>query len=150
MSNNNNLDPELYEYLVNNNIDPAQMNLLMNNMNVSDTNTKLQNNSQIVNNNISDDTNITNTDDLSKTINNIDDKNNENVYVKHKKSRCNLIICKTKLKLVDFSCRCGYKFCSKHRHDFNHHCTFDYTTYHKKILEQQCEKVVNDKINNRI
>ena len=43
----------------------------------------------------------------------------------HKKSkkRCNLKCCKKKLKLSDLECRCGYRFCSKHRLPELHFCT---------------------------
>lgn len=75
----------------------------------------------------------------------------KNIYVRHKKSnRCNLIECKTKLGLLGFSCRCGYNFCAKHRHTLDHHCTFDHVTRDKNILEKRNEKIVADKIENRI
>lgn len=74
----------------------------------------------------------------------------KNPHVKHKKTRCNLIECKAKLGLLGFSCRCGYQFCAKHRHTNDHFCTYDHKSHDKNQLKQKNEKVVADKVHNRI
>jgi len=40
--------------------------------------------------------------------------------------RCNHASCKTKLLLSDLACKCGLRFCGKHRYAEEHSCSFDY------------------------
>ena len=42
--------------------------------------------------------------------------------------------CKTKLKLTDFPCRCGKRYCSKHRLPEQHNCLIDYKEVNKESL----------------
>ena len=53
---------------------------------------------------------------------------------KKKKNRCG--VCKKKVGLTGFTCRCGGLFCSIHRYSDKHECKFDY----KVIIESlsQC------------
>ena len=44
---------------------------------------------------------------------------------KSKKKRC--YICKKKLGLIPFTCRCERHFCSLHRYAEDHQCKFDYS-----------------------
>lgn len=41
-----------------------------------------------------------------------------------KTSRCNAVDCRKKLKITDIECRCGFKYCSTHRHMNDHQCSF--------------------------
>ncbi|TVU49559.1 hypothetical protein EJB05_00872, partial [Eragrostis curvula] len=41
-------------------------------------------------------------------------------------NRCN--ICRKRVGLTGFRCRCGDLFCPRHRHSETHNCTFDYKT----------------------
>ncbi len=34
--------------------------------------------------------------------------------------------CWTRVGHLGFDCKCGYTFCSKHRHFFDHSCTYDF------------------------
>ena len=43
---------------------------------------------------------------------------------KKKKNRCG--VCKKKVGLTGFTCRCGGLFCSIHRYSDKHECKFDY------------------------
>lgn len=43
---------------------------------------------------------------------------------KKKKSKC--LICKKKVGLTGFTCRCGGLYCSVHRYSNEHQCTVDY------------------------
>jgi len=54
--------------------------------------------------------------------------------------------CNKKLLLTDFKCRCGFFFCSKHRHSEHHQCSFDYKENAKKELMEKNPKVVNPKL----
>lgn len=62
-----------------------------------------------------------------------------------KKSRCH--ICKKKVGLTGFMCRCGGLYCGLHRYSDKHECTFDY----KELAQQQIRKanpvIVGEKIN---
>jgi len=58
---------------------------------------------------------------------------------KMSKKRCNLIICKKKLKLTDLSCNCNFRFCMKHRLPELHHCT-------QNFKEKNREKYLNNVI----
>lgn len=73
----------------------------------------------------------------------------ENPHVKHKikSNRCNMKECKTKLGLLGFDCKCGYKFCSKHRHTDTHYCTYDHASDDKKRLINSNPQIINDKLN---
>jgi len=51
---------------------------------------------------------------------------------KHKKNRCT--VCKKKLGLTGFDCRCGGQFCSIHRYSDKHDCTFDYKALGEKEI----------------
>ena len=62
------------------------------------------------------------------------------------KNRCNYDICKTKLGLVPFECRCLMNFCTEHRLPENHHCSFDYKTFGKSLIEKNNQKVIGEKI----
>lgn len=67
---------------------------------------------------------------------------------RNEKNRCGH--CNCKLKLTDLECRCGIKYCSKDRLPENHNCNFDYKSHSRVILEKNNNKVVTDKIKNRI
>jgi len=41
-------------------------------------------------------------------------------------SRCCYDICKGKINIVDFPCKCKNYYCSKHRHAEQHNCSYDY------------------------
>jgi hypothetical protein len=48
------------------------------------------------------------------------------------RNRC--FSCNKKVGLLGFECRCGYVYCSGHRHAGDHTCTFDYATFDKERL----------------
>ncbi|KAL6865000.1 hypothetical protein ACP4OV_016151 [Aristida adscensionis] len=41
-------------------------------------------------------------------------------------NRCN--VCRKRVGLTGFRCRCGELFCPRHRHSETHNCSFDYKT----------------------
>lgn len=65
---------------------------------------------------------------------------------KSKKNRCSYDSCNIKLGLIPFECRCDMNFCSNHRLPEQHNCSFNYKDYGKKIIEQNNQKVVAEKI----
>jgi predicted nucleic acid binding AN1-type Zn finger protein len=46
--------------------------------------------------------------------------------VKKTINRCGCEGCKVRLLLTDTTCKCGTRFCSKHRFAGDHNCGFDY------------------------
>jgi len=81
---------------------------------------------------------------------NHDIKTTENVNIEKtkqkSKNRCNYNICKTKLGLIPFECRCQMNFCAEHRLPENHNCAFDYKTLGKIFIEKNNQKIIGDKI----
>lgn len=51
-------------------------------------------------------------------------------------SRCQKEGCKKKLTLASVSCKCKKFYCSMHRPDTDHGCTFDYKAEHKENLNR--------------
>ncbi|KAI3426851.1 hypothetical protein D9Q98_006797 [Chlorella vulgaris] len=64
--------------------------------------------------------------------------------VQENRSRC--FCCRKKIGLLGFECRCGYAFCSTHRHAQDHACPFDYATFDKANLAKANTKVVAAKV----
>ena len=60
------------------------------------------------------------------------------------------MVCKCKLRLSGFKCRCDQMFCRVHRLPFDHVCTFDYRAMTIGTLTQQNPIVISDKVNDRI
>ena len=57
--------------------------------------------------------------------------------------RCDFPECKKKLKLSDMECRCGKRFCLKHRLPEDHMCSIDYRNVNPIHLEKcVAEKVI--------
>uniref|UniRef100_A0A6C0LQ20 AN1-type domain-containing protein n=1 Tax=viral metagenome TaxID=1070528 RepID=A0A6C0LQ20_9ZZZZ len=58
------------------------------------------------------------------------------------KNRCNHADCKVKLLLSDMACKCGSRFCGKHRYAEEHRCSFDYRQSAAKNLSTSLVKCV--------
>lgn len=63
---------------------------------------------------------------------------------KEMKPRC--LVCKKKLGLTGFPCRCGGLYCATHRGDVDHACKYDYKSDQQKALSTLMEKVVAKKV----
>lgn len=61
-------------------------------------------------------------------------------------TRCNHESCNVRFGLLPFECRCGLKFCGKHRHSYEHNCTYDYKKDNMNILKKNLVEVKSDKI----
>ena len=56
--------------------------------------------------------------------------------------------CKRKLKITAFPCRCGKKYCDKHRVAEDHECTFNFKEDFKKVLNKtMSQPITGDKFN---
>jgi type IV secretory pathway VirB10-like protein len=64
--------------------------------------------------------------------------------VQENRGRC--FCCRKKVGLLGFECRCGYVFCSGHRHAQDHNCSFDYASFDKTNLAKANQKVVASKV----
>lgn len=62
------------------------------------------------------------------------------VRVQRDKTKC--WICSKRCGLVGFECRCGYVFCSMHRHAEDHHCDFDHTSWGREVLKRKNPRLV--------
>uniref|UniRef100_A0A1I7W8W7 AN1-type domain-containing protein n=1 Tax=Heterorhabditis bacteriophora TaxID=37862 RepID=A0A1I7W8W7_HETBA len=61
-----------------------------------------------------------------------------------KANRCQM--CKKRVGLTGFSCRCGGLYCGEHRYDQAHNCSFDYKTMEREEIRKNNPVVVSDKI----
>ena len=64
------------------------------------------------------------------------------------KKRCE--ICRKKVGMIGFSCRCGGCFCGKHRYPEEHSCGFDHKEVGRKILAKQIVECKADKLEFRV
>ena len=55
-------------------------------------------------------------------------------------------VCKKKLKLSSYPCKCNQFYCKKHIPENEHLCTFDYKNQQKKIISKQNPVIVPLKI----
>ena len=56
---------------------------------------------------------------------------------KSKSKRCAHNLCRKKLKLTDYKCRCGNRFCQLHRLPEMHKCNIDYKILnHASFIEK--------------
>ena len=72
----------------------------------------------------------------------------ESIKHKPRKNRCHF--CDKKYGLTPFECKCGGKFCTKHRYTDLHNCEFDHQSIERERLKQNNPMVVKDKVTNRI
>ncbi|XP_012685887.1 AN1-type zinc finger protein 5a [Clupea harengus] len=63
---------------------------------------------------------------------------------KPKKNRC--FMCRKRVGLTGFDCRCGNLFCGLHRYSDIHNCTYDYKTEAAAKIRKENPVVVADKI----
>jgi len=87
-----------------------------------------------------------NNDDDEQVINPLTSSTNSSSSKpkKPKKSKCG--VCKKKLGLTGFECRCGKQFCAIHRYTDKHECSFDWETLGKDQLRKANPVVQNAKI----
>jgi len=63
---------------------------------------------------------------------------------KKKKARCR--VCRKKLGMIPFKCRCEKLFCSKHRYSDVHQCEYDYKSSYTEKYIQNNPQIIPDKI----
>jgi len=67
-----------------------------------------------------------------------------NTPTSKKPNRCQ--VCKKRVGLTGFPCRCGGLYCGEHRYDSAHDCKFDYKTLEREELRKNNPVVVSEKI----
>jgi predicted nucleic acid binding AN1-type Zn finger protein len=68
---------------------------------------------------------------------------------KAKKTRCEHGDCRAKLGLLGFDCKCGAKFCGKHRYPDTHDCGYNYRAAAEDVLKKQLSSCVAEKLESR-
>jgi len=68
----------------------------------------------------------------------------EELKVSQKKVRCSS--CSKRLGLVQFPCRCGGVYCSSHRADTLHNCSYDYKNAQQSQLSTVLVKLEGKKL----
>ncbi|GIY40754.1 AN1-type zinc finger protein 5 [Caerostris darwini] len=63
---------------------------------------------------------------------------------RHTKRKC--FVCNKKLGLTAITCRCGGLYCSQHRYDKEHNCTFDYRSLGAEEIRKNNPLIVAEKI----
>jgi len=97
-------------------------------------------------NKIEDELPQTTTDGATAAVTAVPEKENDELKdTKKKKNRC--FVCKKKLGLTGFSCRCGQLFCGIHRYTDKHECTFDYKAMGEKEISEANPVIVAQKLN---
>jgi len=72
-------------------------------------------------------------------------KDEDKKDTKKKKNRC--FVCKKKLGLTGFTCRCDRLFCAVHRYTDKHDCSFDYKAMGEKEISEANPVIVAAKLN---
>ena len=55
-------------------------------------------------------------------------------------------VCRKKITITAFACRCGVRFCPQHRYPEAHNCTFDFQTSDRQKLKDSLVGVNSNKI----
>ncbi|MCP9260273.1 hypothetical protein DINM_003642 [Dirofilaria immitis] len=70
--------------------------------------------------------------------------NSEAHPIPKKANRCH--VCKKRVGLTGFVCRCGGLYCGEHRYDTAHGCSFDYKTMEREEIRKNNPVIVSEKI----
>jgi predicted nucleic acid binding AN1-type Zn finger protein len=84
--------------------------------------------------------------EINRENTNIDNNKSLNKKKKNLKKRCNYDLCNKKIRMSGFNCKCGFRFCAKHRLDFEHNCTYDHKLDGKNQLTKQLIKIEPQKL----
>ncbi|PKA59756.1 Zinc finger A20 and AN1 domain-containing stress-associated protein 9 [Apostasia shenzhenica] len=79
-----------------------------------------------------------------KIVENVEEKLSNQDNKKQQPSRC--LLCRKKVGLTGFMCRCGSTFCSSHRFPETHECSFDYKAAGREAIAKENPVVKADKI----
>eukprot|EP00344_Euplotes_crassus_P011478 CAMPEP_0197004394 /NCGR_PEP_ID=MMETSP1380-20130617/22122_1 /TAXON_ID=5936 /ORGANISM="Euplotes crassus, Strain CT5" /LENGTH=118 /DNA_ID=CAMNT_0042423163 /DNA_START=97 /DNA_END=453 /DNA_ORIENTATION=+ len=74
----------------------------------------------------------------------VEEEKKEEKPIQTKKNRC--WNCNKKVGLLGFTCKCGYIFCSKHRHADDHECDYDHMADDREALRKNNPMLVTSKL----
>ncbi|XP_020577175.1 zinc finger A20 and AN1 domain-containing stress-associated protein 6-like [Phalaenopsis equestris] len=77
-------------------------------------------------------------------VDNLDKKEPEEPSINHRSARCSL--CRKRVGLTGFQCRCGSTFCSSHRYPETHECSFNFKNAGREAITKDNPVVKADKI----
>ncbi|XP_047140876.1 AN1-type zinc finger protein 6-like [Hydra vulgaris] len=87
---------------------------------------------------------------ITNNINNQCGKSNtepgKTIKEKQEPKRCQYSDCMTKLNIFTLECKCGLKFCNKHKFFTDHMCNHDYKGEYAKILKNKNPQIIGEKI----
>jgi hypothetical protein len=69
------------------------------------------------------------------------DNTNKDIKIENKIKRC--CICKKKIGLFEFNCKCGAITCAVHRYPSEHSCTIDYKQIARNKLRKENPVIYN-------
>ncbi|KAG5621234.1 hypothetical protein H5410_006452 [Solanum commersonii] len=72
----------------------------------------------------------------------------DDLMIKTKPQRC--MICRKKVGLIGFNCKCDEVFCETHRYPEEHACTYNFKSIGRAILSKENPLCKVDKLKNRI
>ncbi|XKL60562.1 hypothetical protein PGB90_007619 [Kerria lacca] len=87
-----------------------------------------------------------NVNDTSTTDGNNDALNNSNDDDSKSKKKNRCALCRKKVGLTGFECRCGGLYCGMHRYSDKHNCTFDYRQLGAQEIRRNNPVVIGEKI----
>ncbi|XP_034710558.1 zinc finger A20 and AN1 domain-containing stress-associated protein 1-like [Vitis riparia] len=85
---------------------------------------------------------------LSLSLDNTKKTSNGDPSTKMKSEQCEM--CKKKVGIIGFKCRCGTMFCGKHHLPEKHECNFDYKAMGREILRKQNPSLKPEKLPGRL
>eukprot|EP01015_Nassula_variabilis_P006272 TRINITY_DN1476_c0_g1_i4.p2 TRINITY_DN1476_c0_g1~~TRINITY_DN1476_c0_g1_i4.p2 ORF type:complete len:153 (-),score=21.76 TRINITY_DN1476_c0_g1_i4:164-622(-) len=85
-------------------------------------------------------------DDLNSSKMSIEENKDEEAEKKPKADPSRCFVCKKKVGLLGFQCKCQFTFCKDHRLPENHSCDFDFNTMEKERLKKANPTVKSSKL----
>jgi len=86
-----------------------------------------------------------NIDGESYSENDISKSNERDLQIKQikqkNKNKEKCYFCNKKLKMINFTCKCNYKFCIIHQNPHSHNCTFDSKSAKKEEIKNNNPKL---------
>ncbi|KAH9505927.1 AN1-type zinc finger protein 6, variant 2 [Dermatophagoides farinae] len=95
---------------------------------------------------VTDQPNLTTTSENNTSIGADEQDGDETPTKQQKKKKLRCPICREKLAIIRFDCRCGLSFCGTHRYAKMHNCTFDYKEYGAEEIRKNNPQVIGEKV----
>lgn len=63
--------------------------------------------------------------------------------IKTEKVRCG--VCRKRISLTYIECKCGGKYCAKHRYANEHNCEYDHKKYNNELIRKNNPIIIKEK-----